>query len=145
MARGDIELLRKMYPSMKKYIKPVNSGQDFFLQQKKKRIWSLLFHYGDWCAPDMTYKEWMKRGKWTGTACLAHSSAILSEIAGILGEKEDEEAYRKLSLETAQAYRNILMNENCHIRQAIFKPDLFCRCSIICFLKKIKRGQQQIW
>ena len=121
MARGDIELLRKMYPSMKKYIKACKFWAGLFSAQKKKRIWSLLFHYGDWCAPDMTYKEWMKRGKWTGTACLAHSSAILSEIAGILGEKEDEEAYRKLSLETAQAYRNILMNENCHIKGGDFQ------------------------
>ena len=42
-----------------------------------------MFHYGDWCAPDMGYKDWMKRGKWTGTACLAHSSGIVSEIAGV--------------------------------------------------------------
>ncbi len=39
----------------------------------------------------------MKRGKWTGTACLAHSSGIVSEIARILGETEDAEKYMKLS------------------------------------------------
>jgi len=80
-----------------------------------------LFHYGDWCAPDMGYKDWMKRGKWTGTACLAHSSGIVSEIAGILGETEEAEEYKKLSQETAQAYRNILMDENCHIKGGDFQ------------------------
>ena len=34
-ARGDIELLRKMYPSMKKYIKHVNSGRTFLYSQKQ--------------------------------------------------------------------------------------------------------------
>ena len=64
-ARGDIELLRKMYPSMKKYIKACKFWAGLFSTPKNKRIWKLLFHYGDWCAPDMGYKDWMKRGKWT--------------------------------------------------------------------------------
>ena len=63
----------------------------------------------------------MKRGKWTGTACLAHSSGIVSEIAGVLGETEEAEEYMKLSQETARAYRNILMDENCHIKGGDFQ------------------------
>ncbi|MDB8770600.1 family 78 glycoside hydrolase catalytic domain [Ruminococcus sp. 1001136sp1] len=120
-ARGDIELLRKMYPSMKKYIKACKFWAGLFSAPKNKRIWKLLFHYGDWCAPDMGYKDWMKRGKWTGTACLAHSSGIVSEIAGVLGETEEAEEYMKLSQETARAYRNILMDENCHIKGGDFQ------------------------
>ena len=47
-ARGDIELLRKMYPSMKKYIKACKFWAGLFSTPKNKRIWKLLFHYGDW-------------------------------------------------------------------------------------------------
>ena len=106
---------------MKKYIKACKFWAGLFSAPKNKRIWKLLFHYGDWCAPDMGYKDWMKRGKWTGTACLAHSSGIVSEIAGVLGETEEAEEYMKLSQETARAYRNILMDENCHIKGGDFQ------------------------
>lgn len=120
-ARGNKELLKEMYPAMKKYLRACKFWAGLFSAGKKRRIWKLLFHYGDWCAPDMEYKDWMKRGKWTATACLAHSSAIVSKIAEILGEEEEAKAYKKLSEETAEAYRTILMDQDCHIKGGDFQ------------------------
>lgn len=120
-ARGNKELLKEMYPTMKKYLKACKFWAELFSTGKRKRIWKLLFHYGDWCAPDMEYKDWMKRGKWTATACMAHSAGIVAEIAGILGEEQDAKAFRKLSEETADAYRSVLMDEDCHIKGGDFQ------------------------
>lgn len=115
-ARGDLEVLRRMYPTMKKYLKACKFWAELFSTGKNKRIWKLLYHYGDWCAPDTDYSGWLKRGKWTATACLAHSSGIVAQIAGLLGEKEDAETYAKLSQETAEAYRAVLMEPDCTIK-----------------------------
>lgn len=115
-ARGNKELLRKMYPVMKKYLKACEFWTKRSSPGRKHKIWRLLFHYGDWCAPDTGFHGWMKRGKWTATACLAHSANIVSEIAGLLGENEDQEYYRNLSMRTAEAYREVLMKEDGSIK-----------------------------
>ncbi len=120
-ARGNKELLKEMYPVMKKYLKACKFWAELFSSGKKKRIWKLLFHYGDWCAPDMEYKDWMKRGKWTATASLAHCAGIVAEIAGILGKTREAGEYRRLSEETADAYRTVLMDRDCHIKGGDFQ------------------------
>lgn len=121
LARGNTELLREMYPVMKKYLKACKFWAELFSFGKNRRIWKLFFHYGDWCAPGMSYQAWMKRGKWTATACLAHSSAIVSRIAKILGEESDAKRYHRLSKETAEAYRNVLMDASCKIKGEEFQ------------------------
>ena len=108
-ARGDISLLAKMYPVMKRYIKACLFWTKLSSPGRKHKIWKLLFHYGDWCAPDTGYRGWKKRGKWTATACLAHSLAIVSQTAQILGESGDARYYRKLSREISESYRKALM------------------------------------
>lgn len=115
-ANGDLEILEEMYPTMKRYMKACEFWAGLFSFGKHKRIWKLLHHYGDWCAPGIGLWGWMGRGKWTATACMANSSAILSEIAHILGKVEDETYYKKLSDETANAYRTILMEEDCKVK-----------------------------
>lgn len=116
-ARGNEKLLRKMYPTMKKYIKACKFWAELFSVGRHRRIWSLLHHYGDWCAPGMEMFGWMAKGKWTATACLSRSSANLSRIAQILGEEEDAEYYDRLSKEAAAAYRSLLMDENCKLKK----------------------------
>lgn len=118
LARGNQTLLRRMYPVMKKYIKACTFWAGLFSTGQRRYIWKLLFHYGDWCAPDTGYNGWLKRGKWTATACLAHSSGIVAQIAGLLGEKEDATFYAQLSRKTAQAYRNLLMTKDCRVEPA---------------------------
>jgi alpha-L-rhamnosidase len=116
-ARGDRGILEKMYPVMKRYIKACEFWAGLFSFGKHKKIWKLLHHYGDWCAPGIGLWGWMGRGKWTATACLAYSSSILSQIAHILGKEIEAEYFKKLSEETAQAYRDILMEKDCTVKK----------------------------
>ncbi len=115
-ARGDMGLLRRMYPVMKRYLKACEFWAGLFSFGKRKRIWKLLHHYGDWCAPGIGMWAWMGRGKWTATACLANSARIVSQIAELLGEKEDAARYARLSRETSEAYREILMKNDCTVK-----------------------------
>lgn len=107
MARGDIEVLRNMYPVMKKYLKACKFWAEFLSVGKQRRIWKASFHYGDWCAPEGEYKDWIKRGKWTATACLMNSSKIVSQVAEILNLEDERDYYQKLSEETATAYLDV--------------------------------------
>lgn len=116
-ARGDRNLLEKMYPVMKKYIKACWFWTCLSSPGKKHKIWKLLFHYGDWCAPDTGYRGWKKRGKWTATACLAHSADILSQIAALLGENDDAAYYREMSRTMAESYRQVFMNPDGSLKE----------------------------
>ena len=115
--RGDLGLLKTMYPTMKRYMKACKFWASLGSVGKHKYIWKLLHHYGDWCAPGIGMWAWMGRGKWTATACMSHSSKILSQIAELLGEKEDAVYYRNLSEKTAKAYRDLLMEKDCTVKK----------------------------
>lgn len=116
-AHGDKGLLEWMYPTMKRYIKACCFWANLFSVGKHKRIWRLLHHYGDWCAPGAGMWEWMGRGRYTATACLAYSSSILSQIAKLLGHEEDAAYYKRLSGETSDAYRSLLMDADCRVKK----------------------------
>lgn len=116
-ARGDIRILEEMYPTMKRYIKACKFWAGFLSVGKHRRIWQLLHHYGDWCAPNVNLMGWMSKGKWTATAALARSSANVAKIAEILGKKEEAAYYEALSKETADAYRSVLMDKDCKIKK----------------------------
>ena len=61
MVRGDKGLLEQMYPVMKKYIKACKFWAELFSIGKHRRIWKLLHHYGDWCAPGVGMWEWKRK------------------------------------------------------------------------------------
>lgn len=117
LTRGDYHLLSMMYPVMKRYIEACQFWARLFSFGKHRKIWKLGHHYGDWVAPNSNLMQWMSRGKWTGTASLAHTSSIVSQIASILGFEKDSKYYKKLSEETAIAYRKILMQPNCSLKK----------------------------
>ena len=108
LARGDTQLLREMYPAMKKYLKAVKFWASLSGPGKyRKHIWKWLFQFGDWCAPEGGVMDWMMRGKWIATAYYANSCRIVSKIAGILGKKEDAEYYTGLSEKIAASFRHV--------------------------------------
>ncbi|MDF2511386.1 MAG: alpha-L-rhamnosidase, partial [Herbinix sp.] len=117
LVRGDKGILEWMYPTMKRYIKACKFWAGLFSVGKRRRIWQLLHHYGDWCAPNVNLWGWMGRGKWTATACMAYSSSIVANIARLLGKEEDAAYYEELSRETAEAYRDILMDKDCRVKK----------------------------
>ena len=113
-ARGDVEILRRMYPVMKKYIKACRFWCGFGLG-KNRYIWNMpgVLGFGDWVAPDVPQmSQWQGRVKWTGTASLRNTSALAAKIAGILGEEEEAAYYRELSEKTADAYCSVLTDGN---------------------------------
>ena len=108
MARGDRELLRTMYPAIKKYLKAVKFWASLSGPGKYRRyIWKWLFQFGDWCAPEGGIFDWMKRGREIATAYYANSCRIVSEIARILGKSEDAEYYALLSQKIAASFRHV--------------------------------------
>lgn len=109
MARGDKALLKKMYPTMKKYVDACRFWAGFGVG-KRRYIWHTpaILHFGDWVAPDEpTMAGWQRRSKWTATASLCNTSGLLSHIAGLLGYTEDEKKYAKLSKKVASAYERV--------------------------------------
>ncbi len=68
------------------------------------------FHFGEWCQPDADNTETMKKTMLTGapevaTAYYYRSSSLLSRIAGILGNTEDEKRYAEIAEGAKRAYR----------------------------------------
>lgn len=117
LARGDLRILRRNYPMMRKYIKACMNWAGLFSIGKRRYIWKLLHHYGDWCAPDTGFKGWMDRGQWTATACLAYSARIMSRIASLLGETRDAKKYAEYSKSAAAAYRDIFMDGSLRLHE----------------------------
>jgi len=107
LARGDKELLRKMYPTMRKYVEACRKWASFMSVGKRSYIWKSIsmLHFGDWLAPDEPKMSgWQKRHPWTATASLCRTSGLLSHIAELLGNAEDAARYKKLSKKVANAY-----------------------------------------
>ncbi len=111
LARGDVSILEKSYFSMKRYLKACKFWAGLFSVGKRRRIWKMGHHYGDWCAPGIGLFGWMGRGKWTATAAFANSTRIVADIAEILGQKEDAAYYRKLNWEICRAYSSVLTDK----------------------------------
>jgi len=118
VARGSKFLLQKQYPTMKKYLKSVKSWAGLFsIGKSQRRIWKLLFQFGDWCAPDGYIKDWMGKGKWIATAYYANSCNIMAKIAEILGNEKDRSYYCKLNREICNAYINVFTDKNGKLKQ----------------------------
>lgn len=119
-ARGDKQLLERMYPTMKKYVKACLFWAGLLSFGKKKYLWDTpaVLNFGDWVAPDLPkMQQWQARGKWTATASLKNTSGLLCEIAKILGKEEDAAYYAALSEKVADAYRSILTDGNGRMKE----------------------------
>ena len=111
LARGDESVLRSMYPTMKKYVRACRFWAGLGSFGKKRYIWNTpgVLHFGDWVAPGVPkMSQWQARRTWTATASLANTSGLLSKIAGILGETEDEKYYADLNAKVKDAYVSVL-------------------------------------
>ena len=116
LARGDIRILKRNYPMMRRYFKACLWWAGLFSRGEDRYIWQMFHHYGDWCAPDTDFKGWMARGQWTATACLSHSAGLLSKIAELLGEETDTRMYSEISQKAADAYRSRFLSGDLRLR-----------------------------
>jgi alpha-L-rhamnosidase len=108
LARGDLGMLRRQYPTMRRFLKAAAWWASLFsVRPDRRRIWRFLFHFGDWTAPDTDVKGWLRRGRWVATAYLANSYGIVARIAELLGEHTDAVRYRRERERVIRAYRNV--------------------------------------
>lgn len=108
---GDINILKLMYPNMKKYVNACLFWAHLLSVGKRRYIWHTpsLLHFGDWISPDVDkMSAWQKRSIYTATASLKNTSYLLSLIAGILNEEKDAKHYFNVSVKTSDAYNSIL-------------------------------------
>ena len=118
-ARGDIRILERMYPTMKKYVKACRFWAGFGIG-KHRYIWNTpsVLHFGDWVAPDVPkMSQWQARSKWTATASLHNTSKITGMIADILGKTEDSKYFKQLSEKTADAYISVFTDGNGKLKE----------------------------
>jgi alpha-L-rhamnosidase len=119
-SRGDIKILQKCYPMMKKYVDACRFWAGLFSIGKNRYIWNTLhsLHFGDWVAPDVPMmSQWQKRSKWTATASLKNTSEHLAKIAGLLGYRDDEKNYHELSNRVADAYCEVFTDGNGKLKE----------------------------
>ena len=108
---GNTAWLKEQYSNMKQWV-------DFIRYMEKnycgdKRLWTCGFHFGDWLSLDAEgdSREGGTDKYFVASVFYMHSAALLSKAAKILGKKEDEEAYGKLSGEIREAIRREYMDE----------------------------------
>ncbi len=108
MARGDLDMLRRQYPAMKRFLKAAKWWSSLLaVTPNGRHVWQFPFHFGDWCAPEGEAKEWIAKGKWVGTAYFANSCGLVAQIATLLGEPDDVRYYTELRARIVKAYREV--------------------------------------
>lgn len=113
-ASGDVQVLRDMYPVMKKYVKACRFWAGFGVG-KHRYIWHTpsVLHFGDWVTPDVPkMSQWQARSRWTATASLFNTSRLTGLAAEILGEKDDARYYKEFSEKVADAYISVFTDGN---------------------------------
>jgi hypothetical protein len=118
----DVSFLKDNYDMMKRWLNYVeercSSNTADESKEYEKYIWDMDFHYGDWFTPSLVNEDGspspMISAKLTGnqvaTMYFAYSSELLSNIAKILGEKDDEAYYLDLSQKVKAAFNQVYVD-----------------------------------
>ena len=118
LSRGRVEVLEEHYASMQRFLKAAKWWASFLATSPtNSHIWQFPFHFGDWAAPEGQVKDWLKKGKWIGTAYFANSCRIMGQIAEVLGRKEDQAYYETLREKINVAYRKTFTDGNGNLKQ----------------------------
>ena len=114
-AYGNEEILRENYDMMKRWIgfcenRARKTRLGNLMNPYKKYLIDEGFHFGEWCQPDVDNTETMKKTMMHGapevaTAYYYRSASLMSEIAGILGEEEDQKRFEQIAENARKAYR----------------------------------------
>jgi alpha-L-rhamnosidase len=107
--QGDVRILKDQYPSMVSWIEFMRSRAGSNL------IWEGDQHFGDWLAyspGDPGFPGTTTSTDLLATAYFAHSTNLVSRIAGILGKTSDETAYRQLFEDTRAAFRTEFVTQS---------------------------------
>ena len=117
--RGDVEILRRHYDRMKKYLGFLDSmATDYIVK----------FGLGDWCPPVGELDDYRAPAELTNTAYYYGDACILAKIAGLLGKNSDLKRYENLAKSIKAAARKTFYNKK-EQRLAVQS-----QTSIACFL-----------
>lgn len=97
--RGDITFIEEMYPLILKYMRYMESMSKDYLVE---------YGLGDWCAPNESGQEsdYICSTELTDSGCFYSNSVVVSKMAKLLGDKENEKKYSDLSLSIREAIRS---------------------------------------
>lgn len=126
---GDAAVLRDNYEMMKRWVdflerraRKTRLGGWLRKNRDQRYIIDTGMDYGEWCEPGADVMKTMRDASLHGqpevaTAYFAHSSALLGQIAEILGEEEDAKRYTELSFRVKKAYQNLVLKDG-HIHSS---------------------------
>ncbi|GET28019.1 glycoside hydrolase family 78 protein [Prolixibacter sp. SD074] len=106
---GDKRILEEQYPGMKSWVEYMHG------RAGKKNLWLGDAHFGDWLAFATNQSDYP--GATTdkdliATAYYFYSTSLLSKIAGIIGNENDAEQYKKLAGEIRKAFNAEFVTPN---------------------------------
>ncbi|MDR6907158.1 alpha-L-rhamnosidase [Agromyces sp. 3263] len=105
---GDLEILRRAYPSMTSFIRSVEPSLDAY------GLWSTGFQYGDWLDPDAPIDN-PAGGKTdrhlVASAYLCKTTRELAHAAALLGEEADAAHFTALADRVRAAFRREYVTE----------------------------------
>lgn len=115
---GDLHILEENYDMMRNWYtflenraKKTKLKNIFAKNPYKKYTVDTGMDYGEWCEPGMDARTSMAdQKKSVGTAYLAQSGQMMSEIASILGKHEEASHYAQVSAKAKQAYWHAFTN-----------------------------------
>ncbi len=106
---GDVEILRRAYPSMAAFIRQVEIELD------ETGLWATGFQFGDWLDPDAPADN-PSHGKTDpnlmGAAYLCRTTRELADTAALLGETSDAAAFSALAERVRTAFRREWVTES---------------------------------
>ena len=109
LSYGDVRILERQYPSMKGWIGYMTA------RAGKNHLWIGDSHFGDWLAFATTRSDYpgaTTEKDLIATAYYCYSTALLSKIAAIIGQKEDAEKYQQLAGEIKEAFNKEFVTPN---------------------------------
>ena len=103
---GDKAVIRRQYRSMKAWI-------EFMRRHSRNNIWNYQLQFGDWVALDAEEGSYYGAtpNDLTCTAYYAYSTHLFSKMAGVIGEKGDEERYTRLYEEIKDTYQKTFLDQ----------------------------------
>lgn len=116
---GDKSIIKENYSAMKKWLtflrKRANKGfVKKLLCANPYKFYDVTsgLDYGEWCEPDVEGASGVDMGGKSGvaTAYLCYSARLMSEMAEIIGEKDDAKTFAKISNGAKKAYQYRFIN-----------------------------------
>ena len=109
MAYGDLRMLERQYPSMKKWV-------DYITSQTENDLWSKGNSYGDWVffsyADDKDGRSAVTIRPFIQQCFYAHSLDLVVRTARLLGRTEDAAKYEALHKRAVDGFRNEYVTPN---------------------------------